>query len=146
MVIVVHRFTAFSSFFPAGCEKWQPDFFEGTVMSDLVHVKKGYAPKLRSGFIKYDIYESFGEIFVAMVYNYQKGTHSTEAVPLASIAKCFNGVVTSRLLYNVFVCKSNNNGSFLIAILLKEKLIERCGRHKYRSTNSLDTWQSALKN
>ena len=39
MVIVVHRFTAFSSFFPAGCEKWQPDFFfEGTVMSDLVHV------------------------------------------------------------------------------------------------------------
>ena len=112
-------------------------------MSDLVHVKKGYAPKLRSGFIKYDIYESFGEIFVAMVHNYQKGTHSTEAVPLASIAKCFNGVVTSRLLYNVFVCKSNNNGSFLIAILLKEKLIERCGRHKYRST---DTWQSALKN
>lgn len=46
-------------------------------MSDLVHVKKGYAPKLRSGFIKYDIYESFGEIFVAMVHNYQKGTHST---------------------------------------------------------------------
>ena len=43
-------------------------------MSDLVHVKKGYAPKLRSGFIKY---ENFGKIFVAMVHNYQKGTHST---------------------------------------------------------------------
>lgn len=137
MVIVVHRFTAFSSFFPAGCEKWQPDFFfEGTVMSDLVHVKKGYAPKLRSGFIKYDIYESFGEIFVAMVHNYQKGTHST----LPSIL-----MVLSLLV--IFGVNSNkNNGSFLIAILLKEKLIERCGRHKYRSTNSLDTWQSALKN
>ena len=124
MVIVVHRFTAFSSFFPAGCEKWQPDFFfEGTVMSDLVHVKKGYAPKLRSGFIKYDIYESFGEIFVAMVHNYQKGTHSTNAISLSSISKYFDGVITSRLLNSIFGVNSNkNNGSFLIAILLKEKL------------------------
>ena len=78
-------------------------------MSDLVHVKKGYAPKLRSGFIKY---ESFGEIFVAMVDNYQKGTHST----LSSIL-----MVLSLLV--IFGVNSNkNNGGFLIAILLKEKL------------------------
>ena len=92
-------------------------------MSDLVHVKKGYAPKLRSGFIKYDIYESFGEIFVAMVHNYQKGTHSTNAISLSSISKYFDGVITSRLLNSIFGVNSNkNNGSFLIAILLKEKL------------------------
>ena len=90
-------------------------------------VKTATCPSL-SGLstLTYEIGCNNNEVSLRLVGNSGSGTFDKGWVSTESILAVDKSPITSGILRELFPGKSSNSGGFILAVLLSEKLVERC--------------------